>query len=144
MSRYYLLEEEWLLRYTASPTSIQLLDNPSEQHQTDVNDRKGQRGKIGRREGTSNKGTLMTLVEEETHRGMDTPMGTTGMKGSPSITTTIDQREVLPAEISSKKHHPKISDQQSRTLGGGPGVMGCLAGSEAKTDPEQLKIYATC
>ena len=86
----------------------------------------------------------MTLVEEETHKGTDTPMGTTGMKGSPSITTTVDQREVLPAEISSQKRRPKISDQQSRTLGGGPEAMGCLVGSEAKTDIEQLKIYATC
>ena len=86
----------------------------------------------------------MTLVEEETHKGTDIPMGTTGMKGSPSITTTVDQREALPAEISSQKHHPKISDQQSRTLGGGPEVMECLVGSEARIDIEQLKIYATC
>ena len=86
----------------------------------------------------------MTLVEGETHKETNIPMGTTGMKGSPSITTTVDQREVLLAEISSQKRRPKISDQRSRTLGGGPEVMGCLAGSEAKTDTEQLKIYATC
>ena len=83
----------------------------------DANDRKDRRGKTGQRGEISNKGTLMTLVEEETHKGTDIPMGTTGMKGSPSITTTVDQREALPAEISSQKHRPKISDQQSRTLG---------------------------
>lgn len=110
----------------------------------DMNDRTGRRGKTGQREEISNKGTLMTLVEEETHRGTDTPMGMTGMKGSPSITTTIDQQEALPAEISNKKHRPKISDQQSKTLGGGPEVMGCLVGSEARIDTEQLRICATC
>ena len=84
------------------------------------------------------------LVEEETHRETDIPMDMTGMKGNPSTITTIDQQEVLPAEISSRKHRPKINDQQSRTLGGGPEVMGCLAGSEAKTGIDQLKICATC
>ena len=109
-----------------------------------LNDRKDQKGKTGLREGISNKGTRMMLVEEETHKGTDIPMGTTGMKGSPSTTTTIDQREVLPAGISSKRYRPKTSDQQSKTLGGGPGTTGCLVGSEAKTDTEQLKIYAMC
>ena len=110
----------------------------------DMNGRKGRRGKTGQREETSSKGTQMTLVEEETHKGTDIPMGTTGMKGSPSITTTVDQREVLLTEISSQKHCPKISDQQSRTLGGGQEATECLAGSEAKTGIEQLKICATC
>ena len=86
----------------------------------------------------------MTLVEEGPHQGTDTPMGTTGMKGSPSITMTVDQQEVLPAEINSRKHRPRISDQQSRTLGGGTEATECLAGSEAKIGIEQLKICATC
>ena len=110
----------------------------------DTNDRKGQKGKTGQREGTSNKGTQMTLVEEETHRGTDIPMGTTGTRVSPNITMIVDQRGVLPAEISSQKHRPKISDQRSRTLGGGPEATECLAGSKAKIGIEQLKICATC
>ena len=110
----------------------------------DANDRKGQRGKTGQREGTSNKGTLMTLVEEETHKGTDIPMGTIGTRGNPNITMIVDQRGVPPAEINSQKRHPKTRDQQSRTQGGGPEAMECLAGSEAKTGIEQLRIYATC
>ena len=96
MNRYCLLEEECHLKYTASLTSIQLLDNPFEQRRTDMkgrkglNDRKDQKGKTGRRGGISNKGARMMLVEEEIHKGTDTPMGTTGMKGSPSTITTID------------------------------------------------------
>ena len=144
MSRYCLLEEEWHLKYTASLMSIQLLDNLREQRQMDMNDRTGRRGKTGQREETSNRGTLMTLVEEETHKGTDIPMGTIGTRGNPNITMIVDQRGVSPVEISSQKRHPKISDQQSRTLGGGPEVMECLVGSEARIDTEQLKIYATC
>ena len=86
----------------------------------------------------------MMLVEEEIHKGTDIPMGTTGTRVSPNITMIVDQRGVLPAEINSRKHRPRISDQQSRTLGGGPEATGCLAGSEAKTGIEQLRIYATC
>ena len=71
-------------------------------------------------------------------------MGTIGTRGNPNITMIVDQRGVLPAEISSQKRHLKTSDQQSRTLGGSQETMGCLVGSEAKTDIEQLKIYATC
>ena len=110
----------------------------------DMNDRTGRRGKTGQREETSNKGTLMTLVEKETHKGTDIPMGTIGTRGNPNITMIVDQRGVPPAEINSQKCHPKISDQQNRTLGGGPEAMECLVGSEAKIDTEQLKIYATC
>ena len=89
------------------------------------------------------------LVEEEIHKGTDNPMGMTGMKGIHSIIMIIDQQEVLkieeiPTEISSKRHPPKTSDQQSRMLGGDPETTGCLVGSGAKTDTEQLKIYATC
>ena len=83
----------------------------------DANDRKDQRGKTGQRGEISNKGTVMTLVEGETHKETNIPTGTTGMKGSLSITTTVDQREVLLAESSSQRRRPKISDQQNRTLG---------------------------
>ena len=110
----------------------------------DTNGRKGRRDRTGQREETNSKGTQMTLVEEETHRGTDIPMGTTGTRVSPNITMIVDQRGVLPAEISSQKRHPKISDQQSRMLGGGLEAMECLAGSEARKDTEQLKICATC
>ena len=102
----------------------------------DTNGRKGRRDRTGQREETNSKGTQMTLVEEETHKGTDIPMGTTDTKASPSTITTSDQQEVLPAGISSKKRRPKTSDQRSKTPGGGPEVMGCLVGSEAKTDPE--------
>ena len=101
-------------------------------------------GRKGQREETNSKGTQKTLVEEETHRGTDIPMGMTGTRVSPSITMIVDQRGVLLAEISSQKRHPKINDQQSRTLGGGQEATECLAGSEAKTGIEQLKICATC
>ena len=121
--------------------SIQLLDNLSEQRLTDMKDRKDRKGKTGQRGEISNKGARMMLVEEEIHKGTDTPMGMTGTKGIHSTIMTIDQQEVLkteeiPTEISSKRHHPKTSDQQSRTLGGSPETMGCSVGSEAKTDPE--------
>ena len=86
----------------------------------------------------------MTLVEEETHKGTDIPMGTIGTRGNPNITMIVDQRGVPSAEINSQKRHPKTRDQQSRTQGGGPEAMECLAGSEAKTGIEQLRIYATC
>lgn len=86
----------------------------------------------------------MTLVEGETHKETNILMGTTGMKGNPSTTTIVGQRGVLLTEINSQKHRPSISDLQSKTLGGGPEAMGYLAGSEAKTGIEQLKIYATC
>ena len=86
----------------------------------------------------------MTLVVEETHKGTDISMGTIGTRGNPNITMIVDQRGVLPAEISSQKRHPKISDQQSRMLGGGPEAMECSAGSESRKDIEQLKICATC
>ena len=79
--------------------------------------RKGQRGKTGRKEETNSKGTQKTLVEEETHRETDIPMGTIGTRVNPNITMIVDQRGVPPAGISSQKRHPKISDQQSRTLG---------------------------
>ena len=85
----------------------------------------------------------MTLVGEETHKRTDIPMGTIGTRGNPNITTIVDQRGVSPAEISNQKHHPKISDQQNRTLGGGPEAIECLVGSEGRIDTEQLKIYAT-
>ena len=110
----------------------------------DTNGRKGRRDRTGQREETNSKGTQMTLVEEETHRGTDIPMGTTGTRVSPNITMIVDQRGVLLAEISSQKRHPKINDQQSRMLGGGPGAMECSAGSEARKDSERLKICATC
>ena len=110
----------------------------------DMNDRKGRRGKTGQREETSSKGTPMMLVREETHKGIGIPMGTIGTRGNPNITMIVDQRGVPPAEISSQKRHPKTSDQQSRTQGGGPEAMECLAGSEAKTGIEQLMIYAAC
>ena len=86
----------------------------------------------------------MTLVEGETHRETNILMGTIGTKGNPNITMIVDQQGVLLTEINSQKHRPRISDQQSRTLGGGPEEMECLVGSEAKIDTEQLKIYATC
>ena len=86
----------------------------------------------------------MTLVEEETHKGTDIPMGTIGTRVSPNITMIVDQQGVLLAEINSRLHRPSISDQQSRTLGGGPEAMGDLAGSEAKTGSEQPKTCATC
>ena len=110
----------------------------------DTNGRKGRRDRTGQREETNSKGTQKTLVEEETHREIDIPMGMTGTRVNPNITMIVDKRGVPPAGISSQKHHPKISDQQSRTLGGGPEAMGCLAGSEAKTGIEQLRICATC
>ena len=110
----------------------------------DTNGRKGRRDRTGQKEETNSKGTRMTLVEEETHRGTDIPMGTTGTRVSPNITMIVDQRGVLLAEINSRLHRPNISDQQSRTLGGGPEATECLAGSEAKTGIEQLKICATC
>ena len=110
----------------------------------DMNGRKDRRGKTGQREETNSKGTQMTLVEEETHKGTDIPMGTIGTRVNPNITMIVDQRGVPPAEINSQKRHPKISDQQSRTLGGDPEATECLAGSEAKTGIEQLKICATC
>ena len=126
---------------------ILLLDNLSEQHQMDMKGRKdlkgrkGQKGKKGQRGEISNKGAKMMLVEEEIHKGIGTQMGMTGTKGIHSTTMTTDQQEVLkpeevPTEISSKRHHSKTSDQQSRTLGGSPGTMGCSVGSEAKTGPE--------
>ena len=91
----------------------------------------------------------MMLVEEEIHKGTGTQMGMIGTKGIHSTTMTIDQQEVLKieeitTEISGKRHHPKTSDRQSRTLGGDPEATGCLAGSEAKTCIEQLRICATC
>ena len=86
----------------------------------------------------------MTLVEGETHQETNILMGTIGTKGNPNITTIVDQQGVLLTEINSQKHRPGISDQQSRTLGGGPEATECLAGSEAKTGIEQLKICATC
>ena len=101
-------------------------------------------GRKGQREETNSKGTQKTLVEVETHRGTDIPMGTIGTRGNPNITMIVDQRGVLPAEISSRKHRPRISDQQSRTLGGDPEATECLAGSEARIDIERLKIYTTC
>ena len=110
----------------------------------DTNGRKGRRDRTGQREETNSKGTQMTLVEEETHKGTDIPMGTIGTRGNPNITMIVDQQGVLPAEINSQKHRPRISDQQSRTLGGGPEATECLAGSEAKIGIEQLKTCATC
>ena len=110
----------------------------------DTNGRKGRRDITGQREETNSKGTQKTLVEEETHRETDTPMGTIGTRVNPNITMIVDQRGVPPAEISSQKRYPKTSDQQSRTLGGGPEATECLAGSEAKTGIEQLKTCATC
>ena len=78
----------------------------------------------------------MTLVEEETHKETNILMGTTDMKGNPSTIMIVDQQGVLLTEINSQKHRPRISDQQSRTLGGSPELTGYLAGLEAKTDPE--------
>ena len=86
----------------------------------------------------------MTLVEGETHKETNILMDTTDMKGNPNITMIVDQQGVLLTEINSQKHRPRISDQQSRTLGGDPEAMGCLAGSEAKTGSEQPKTCATC
>ena len=106
--------------------------------------RKGQRGKTGQKEETNSKGTQKTLVEEGTHKEINILMGMIDTRGNPNIIMIVDQQEVLLAEINSRLHRPNISDQQSRTLGGGPEVMGYLVGSEAKTGPGQLKIYATC
>ena len=86
----------------------------------------------------------MTLVEGETHKETNILMGTIGTKGNPNITMIVDQREALLTEINSQRHPPIISDQQSRTLGGGPEATECLAGSEAKTGSEQPKTCAMC
>ena len=86
----------------------------------------------------------MTLVEEETHKEINILMGMIDTRGNPNITMIVDQQGVLLAEINSRLHRPNISDQQSRTLGGGPEAMGYLAGSEAKTGSEQPKTCATC
>ena len=87
MNRYCLLEEECLLKYIANLMSILLLDNLSEQHQTDMRGRKGlkgrkgQKGKKGQRGELSNKGAKMMLVEEEIHKGTGTQMGMTVRRG---------------------------------------------------------------
>ena len=101
-------------------------------------------GRKGQKEETNSKGTQKTLVEEETHKEINILMGMIDTRGNPNITMIVDQRGVPPAGISSQKRHPKISDQQSRTQGGGPEAMECLAGSKAKTGIEQLRICATC
>ena len=86
----------------------------------------------------------MTLVEEGTHKEINILMGMIDTRGNPNITMIVDQQGVLLTEINSQKHRPRISDQQSRTLGGGPEAMECLVGSEARTGIEQLRIYAMC
>ena len=86
----------------------------------------------------------MTLVEGGTHKEINILMGMIDTRGNPNITMIVDQQGVLLAEINSRLHRPNISDQLSRTLGGGPEAMGYLAGSEAKTGSEQLKTCATC
>ena len=102
-------------------------DSLSEQHHLGMKkgkDKKGREGKKCQKGATNIKGAMMMLVKGEIPKGLGTQMGMTGTKGIHSTIMTLqttDQPEVLRTEgiptENSKRHHPKTSDQRSRTLG---------------------------